>query len=187
MSNKAYPRYILTGLMREDRIHAGLKQEALGMMIHKTQHQMSDIENGIINPSIETMIRWFTETGAYEHVDLIQYMYDLHPLAAAPVTPELNDDAGDALINLQIQIDQAEERMKAIQLWLSNLRPNKIQMAQTDDWQQVYDVYRALQSFLYAGIREYGLDIHLITDRWTNKARVKGVAMTYKPRRSVVI
>lgn len=187
MSNKAYPRYILTTLMKEDRVHAGLKQEALGMVIHKTQHQMSDIENGIINPSIETMIRWFTETGAYEHVDLVQYLYDLHPLAAAPVSPELNDCAGDALINLQIQIDQAEERMKKISQWISNLRPNKIQMAHNDDWQQVYDVYRALQSFLYAGIREYGIDIHVITERWTSKERANGVAMTYKPRRTVVM
>lgn len=187
MSNKAYPRYILKSLMREDRIHAGLKQEALGMMIHKTQHQMSDIENGIINPSIETMIRWFTETRAYEHIDLVHYLYNLHPLAAVPVTPELNDDTSDALINLQEQINEAEKSLESVRHWISNLRPRRMSAMHSNDWQQIYDVYRALQTFLYAGMREYDLDINDLTRSWSQKALVNGVAMTYKPRRTVMM
>lgn len=187
MSNKAYPRYILKDLMRDDRIDAGISQTMMGNLLHKTQHQISDIEVGNINATPEMMIRWFTTLKAYEHVDLVQYIYDLHPFAAVPVTPELNGDAGDALINLEEQIEQAEEKLRRIRQWISNLRPSRISAIKTDDWQQVYDVYRALQTFLYAGMREFDLNIDDITRSWSQKALATGVAMSYKPKSMAVM
>lgn len=183
MANKFYPHYILNEIMRDDREAAGLSQSTLGMAIGKTQKAVSDIENGYVNPAPETMIRWFTALKAYEHIDLVQYMYDLHPLAAIPIDPGLNDDAGDAIINLSIQIDEAEEKLRAIQLWISNLRPRRISSIHTEDFQQVYDVYKALQTFLYASIREFNLDIGSITDSWSRKAISQCVAMEYSPKR----
>jgi transcriptional regulator with XRE-family HTH domain len=187
MTNKAYPRYILKNLMHDDRVEAGISQEAIGKCLGKTQRQISDFENGYINATPEFMIRWFTVLKAYEHIDLVQYIYSLHPLAAVPVTPELNDNAAKAMINLQEQIHEAEYKLSAIRQWISNLRPTRISAIKTDDWQQVYDVYRALQTFIYAGMREFDLDINDLTSRWSTKALTQGVAMTYKPKKAAMM
>jgi transcriptional regulator with XRE-family HTH domain len=170
--------------MHDDRIEAGLSQEAIGKCLGKTQRQISDFENGYINATPEFMIRWFTVLKAYEHIDLVQYIYSLHPLVAVPIAPKLNDNVAYALINLQEQIDEAKNRIVAIRQWLSNKRHTQELILKVDDWQQVYDVYRALQTFLYAGMREFDLDMNDLTSRWSTKALIQGVALTYHPRKT---
>lgn len=187
MQNKAYHKYIFNDLMREDRVKSGISQSAFGSMIGRTQQQISELENGIQNPTPELMIQWFTVVKAFEHIDLVQYMCELHPLAAAPVDSELDQCSGDALINLEIQMEEAYKAISSIRKYINHLRPGKISVVTLSDWQQVYDLYPAIRSFLYSGVREYGLDLAEVTTRWTQKARSNRVAMVYDPKSRVEV
>ncbi|MFC0271093.1 helix-turn-helix domain-containing protein [Metabacillus herbersteinensis] len=188
MANTPYALHNLNVEMRDIRIETGFSQSALGNIINRTQKQMSEIENGYVNPTPELAIRWFTALGAYEHADMVHYIFGLHPLATAPIDPRLNENLGRALINLRKQIDQARVAVENIEWWMSNLRPGTITDVPIKDFQQIYDLVPANKTTLYALNREFGVDLKSLADSWTVKSFSTKVAMPrYEERQTVLV
>lgn len=177
MSNTPYAIHNLNVEMRDIRIRTEFSQVALGKAIGRTQKQMSEIENGYVNPTPELAIKWFSALGAYEHVDMVQYIFGLHPLASAPVDPRLNEDLDRALLNLKKQIKHALEAIDNIEDWISELRPGCVADVPIRDFKEIYDLGPAQKTTMYALNREFGVDLKLLTDKWAMKSFSTKVAM----------
>lgn len=177
MSNKPYSRHNINHLMRDLRNHSGFSQIALGKVINRTQKQISDIENGLVEPTPELAIKWFTALGAFEHVDLVHYIYDLHPLAAAPINPELNEDLGRAILNLKQQIQHALDSINKIEEWMTDLRPGLVADVPLNDFRELFDLCPGVRTTLYALNREFGINLKSLSDDWTRKSFSTRVAM----------
>ncbi len=187
MSNKPYSIHNLNVEMRDMRIKTEFSQSALGNIIGRTQKQMSEIENGYVDPTPELAIKWFTALGAHEHVDMVHYIFDLHPLATAPIDPRLNDNLGRGLINLKHQIQEALEAIKNIEDWMSELRPGVVTDVPMKDFKEVYDLCPGTRTVTYALNREFGVDLKLLADKWNMKSISTKVAMPrYEDRKPVM-
>lgn len=124
MSNNPYKLDNLPKIMREVRKTVGFTQFQLGQLLGgKDQRYVSDVENGLTTLTPELCIKWFEICGAYEHIDLVHYLFRLHPRATAPVDPALNVSPSKALINFMKQTKESLEAAENIALWLANERP----------------------------------------------------------------
>ncbi|WP_368657663.1 helix-turn-helix domain-containing protein [Metabacillus halosaccharovorans] len=186
MSNKPYSLHNINLEMRDMRIQTGFSQIALGKAINRTQKQISEIENGLVEPTPELAIKWFTALGAFEHVDLVHYIYNLHPLAAAPVDPRLNEDLGRAILNLKQQIKHALDAIENIEDWMAELRPGKVTDVPMKDFKEIYDLGPGMRTTLYALNREFGIDLKSLSDKWTRKSLSTSVAMPRYEERKLV-
>ncbi|WP_299090437.1 helix-turn-helix transcriptional regulator [uncultured Metabacillus sp.] len=186
MSNKPYSLHNLNQEMRDMRIQSDFSQIALGQILGRTQKQMSEIENGLIDPSPELAINWFTALGAFEHVDLVHYIFDLHPLAAAPIDPRLNEDLGRAILNLKQQIQHALDSIESIEEWISDLRPGQVTEVPMNDFKELYDLCPGVRTTLYALNREFGINLKTLSDDWTRKSISQRVAMPRYEERKLV-
>lgn len=177
MPNTIYARHNINEYMRRERVRVGLSQEALGKLIGRTQRQVSDIENGYMEPAPALMVKWFTAVGSFEHIDLVHYIHQLHPLAGPPVDPRLNESLPNAILNLQKQMRDVLQRFDELEEWQLERRPGNVPEVDYNDWKQIYDLYRSVQTIFYAASREIGLDIQRVVDDWAAEAIVNRVAM----------
>lgn len=178
MPNTAYARHNINEYMRRERIRANLSQEQIGKLVGRTQRQVSDIENGYVEPAPAHMVKWFAAIEAYEHIDLVHYLYNLHPLAGPPVDPRLNNNLPNAILNLHKQMRDVLQRFDELLEWQIERRPGKARTeVNYEDWKQIYDLYRSVQTIFYAATREIGLDIQKVINDWANQAISDQVAM----------
>ncbi|MES3674307.1 helix-turn-helix transcriptional regulator, partial [Bacillus velezensis] len=76
MENNPYNLHNLPRIMRSVRKAAGLAQYQIGNLIGgKDQRYVSDVENGFSKLTPELCIKWFEACGAYEHIDLVHYLF----------------------------------------------------------------------------------------------------------------
>lgn len=186
MSNKPYSLHTINHEMRDIREQMSFSQSALGKALGRTQKQISEIENGLVDPTPELAIKWFTALGAFEHVDLVHYIYDLHPLAAAPVDPRLNEDLDRAILNLKKQIKHALESIEKIEDWISDLRPGRVTEVPMNEFKEIYDLGPGMRTTLYALNREFGINLRSLSDDWTRKSLSTRVAMPRYEERKLV-
>lgn len=178
MPNTAYARHNINEYMRRERIRANLSQEQIGKLVGRTQRQVSDIENGYTEPAPALMVKWFGTVGSYEHIDLVHYIYQLHPLAGPPIDPRLNENLSNAILNLHKQMRDVLHRFDDIEEWQLERRPGQRGTEiDYEDWKQIYDLYRSVQTIFYAAAREIGLDIRKVVNDWAAQAISDQVAM----------
>ncbi|MGG3663183.1 helix-turn-helix domain-containing protein [Bacillus gobiensis] len=183
MTNNPYNLNNLPLIMRQIRKDRGLSQYQQGQLMRRDQREISNIENGLIRVTPDMAIKWFTVLDAYEHIDLVHYLFKLHPMATAPVNPELNNTPARAITNLKIQMRQALQALENIEDWMLDQRPGKRSDLPIADFGEVSDIDDALKTFFYAASREFGLNMVEVADRWTRKAIVQHVAMPQKSER----
>ncbi|KLV15504.1 helix-turn-helix domain-containing protein [Bacillus altitudinis] len=188
MQNSPYNQRNLPEIMRRVRKEAGYSQYQLGTLIGgRDQRNVSDIENGYVRPTPELCINWFKACGAYEHIDLVHYIFKLHPMAAAPINPALNDCAHKALINLVQEMKDAQKAIGELAEWLNNTRPGKHGELPMQAIKQIYDLTQANKTLMYSMAREFGLKITDLTEKWSKKAIVAEVAMHKRQDREAVL
>ncbi|PAE17256.1 hypothetical protein CHH91_04410 [Virgibacillus sp. 7505] len=177
MANKAYSLENLHLQMREERLCAGLSQEQMGALLKKGRKAVSEIENGYVKPNPLLAIRWFEITESYEHIDLVHYLFNLHPLATVPVDPELNQRPAMATNNLRRQIEHALPAIERIEEWMLKQRPGRKTEIPLGDFKELSDLDDALKTLFYACQRKVGLDMKEVSDSWTMEALADQVAM----------
>ncbi|EMI15204.1 transcriptional regulator [Bacillus stratosphericus LAMA 585] len=188
MANSPYNVSNLCKWMHKKRKEIGLSQYAMGQLLGgRDQKYVSNIENGLVHLTPEICIRWFEICGAYEHIDLVHYIFKMHPLAAAPIDPALNDCAHKALINLVHEMEDAKQATKELAEWLNNTRPGKTCELPMQAIKQIYDLTQANKTLMYSMSREFGLKIQDLTEKWSKKAIVAEVAMHKRQDREAVL
>ncbi|WP_280146286.1 helix-turn-helix domain-containing protein [Bacillus amyloliquefaciens] len=189
MSNNPYNMDNLSTLLRIERQRAKLSQYQMGKIIGKrNQSFISNVENGVFPLTPELCIKWFEACGAYEHIDLVHYLFRLHPTAAAPIDPALNESASAAVINMIHQLEEALQATRQLSRWLTNDRPGRqseeLPMA---DIKQIFDLIPANKTLIYSLVRSHGLNMKDLADRWTRKALMSQVAMAKQEGRQAVL
>ncbi|XYU16987.1 helix-turn-helix domain-containing protein [Bacillus pumilus] len=188
MANSPYNCANLSKWMHMKRKEIGLSQYAMGQLLGgRDQKYVSNIENGLTTISPEICIRWFEICGAYEHIDLVHFIFKLHPMAAAPINPALNDCAHKALINLVQEMKDAQKAINDLAEWLNNTRPGKYGELPMQAIKQIYDLTQANKTLMYSMSREFGLKITDLTEKWSKKAIVAEVAMHKRHDREAVL
>ncbi|MEH7799920.1 helix-turn-helix transcriptional regulator [Bacillus pumilus] len=188
MANSPYNCANLSKWMHMKRKEIGLSQYAMGQLLGgRDQKYVSNIENGLTTISPEICIRWFEICGAYEHIDLVHFIFKLHPMAAAPINPALNDCAHKALINLVQEMKDAQKAINDLAEWLNNTRPGKHAELPMQAIKQIYDLTQANKTLMYSMSREFGLKITDLTEKWSKKAIVAEVAMHKRQDREAVL
>ncbi|MEH7103416.1 helix-turn-helix domain-containing protein [Bacillus velezensis] len=188
MENNPYNLRNLPQIMRSVRKSAGLAQYQIGNLIGgKDQRYVSDVENGFSKLTPELCIKWFEICEAYEHIDLVHYLFRLHPTAAAPIDPALNESASAAVINMVHQLEEALEATKHLARWLASDRPGRrAGELPMGDIKQIFDLIPANKTLVYSLARGHGLKIQELADRWTRKALVDQVAMAKHEERQAI-
>lgn len=187
MENNPYNLDNLPAIMREVRKRYGLNQFQLGRLLGgKEQQYISDVENGLIKLTPKFCIKWFEACGAYEHIDLIHYLFHLHPTAAAPIDPALNESTSTAVINMTHQLEEALQAIKQLAKWIARDRPGRSAELPMNEIKQIFDLIPANKTLIYSLSRNHGLNIKELADRWTRKALVDHVAMARKEERQAV-
>ncbi|MCY9191168.1 helix-turn-helix transcriptional regulator [Bacillus spizizenii] len=187
MENNPYNMRNLPRIMRSARKAAGLSQYQIGKLIGgKDQRYVSDVENGLAKLTPELCIKWFEKCDAYEHIDLVHYLFKLHPTAAAPIDPALNECASNAVINMVHQLEEALQATKHLARWLTDNRPGKTEELPMADIKQIFDLIAANKTLIYSLVRTHGLKMQELADRWTRKALVDQVAMAKQEGRKAV-
>ncbi|KWZ68191.1 helix-turn-helix domain-containing protein [Bacillus altitudinis] len=188
MANSPYNVANLSKWMHMKRKEIGLSQYSMGQLLGgRDQKYVSNIENGIATLTPEICIRWFEVCGAYEHIDLVHYIFKLHPMTAAPINPALNDCAHKALINLVQEMKDAQKAIGELAEWLNNTRPGKHGELPMQAIKQIYDLTQANKTLMYSMAREFGLKITDLTEKWSKKAIVAEVAMHKRQDREAVL
>ncbi|MCM3046692.1 helix-turn-helix domain-containing protein [Bacillus altitudinis] len=188
MANSPYNVANLSKWMHMKRKEIGLSQYSMGQLLGgRDQKYVSNIENGIATLTPEICIRWFEVCGAYEHIDLVHFIFKLHPMAAAPINPALNDCAHKALINLVQEMKDAQKAINDLAEWLNNTRPGKHGELPMQAIKQIYDLTQANKTLMYSMAREFGLKITDLTEKWSKKAIVAEVAMHKRQDREAVL
>lgn len=188
MANSPYNVANLSKWMHMKRKDVGLSQYSMGKLLGgRDQKYVSNIENGIATLTPEICIRWFEICGAYEHIDLVHFIFKLHPMAAAPIDPALNDSPHKALINLVQEMKDAQKAISDLAEWLNNTRPGKAGELPMQAIKQIYDLTQANKTLMYSMSREFGLKITDLTDKWSKKAIVAEVAMHKRQDREAVL
>ncbi|WP_144487718.1 helix-turn-helix domain-containing protein [Bacillus pumilus] len=188
MANSPYNVANLCKMMHKKRLEIGLSQIAMGKLLGgRNQKYVSNVENGLTNISPEICIRWFEICGAYEHIDLVHFIFKLHPMAAAPINPALNDCAHKALINLVQEMKDAQKAINDLAEWLNNTRPGKHEELPMQAIKQIYDLTQANKTLMYSMSREFGLKIQDLTEKWSKKAIISEVAMHKRQVREAVL
>lgn len=159
MENNPYNLRNLPQIMRGVRKSEGLAQYQIGNLIGgKDQRYVSDVENGFSKLTPELCIKWFEVCEAYEHIDLVHYLFRLHPTAAAPIAR-----------------------------WLASDRPGRrAGELPMGDIKQIFDLIPANKTLIYSLARGHGLKIQELADRWTRKALVDQVAMAKHEERQAI-
>ncbi|MCM3436809.1 helix-turn-helix domain-containing protein [Bacillus licheniformis] len=187
MTNNPYNRRNLPKLMKEVRKRAGFAQYQLGNLIGgKDQRYVSDVENDLIRLTPELCIKWFEACGAYEHIDLVHYLFRLHPTAAAPIDPALNKSASTAVLNMIHQLEEALQATRHLAQWIARDRPGRSAELPMNEIKQIFDLIPANKTLIYSLARNHGLNIKELADRWTRKAIVDHVAMARNEERQAV-
>ncbi|MFS0655672.1 helix-turn-helix domain-containing protein [Bacillus sp. 179-C3.3 HS] len=188
MANSPYNVANLCKWMHMKRKEIGLSQYSMGQLLGgRDQKYVSNIENGIAPLTPEICIRWFEICGAYEHIDLVHFIFKLHPMAAAPIDPALNNCAHKALINLVQEMKDAHKATNDLAEWLNNTRPGKHEELPMQAIKQIYDLTQANKTLMYSMAREFGLKITDLTEKWSKKAIVAEVAMHKRQERETVL
>ncbi|MCY7952203.1 helix-turn-helix domain-containing protein [Bacillus inaquosorum] len=188
MSNNPYKLDNLPKIMREVRKAIGLTQFQLGRLLGgKDQRYVSDVENGLNALTPELCIKWFEACGAYEHIDLVHYLFKLHPTAAAPIDPALNRSASNAVINMIHQLEEAIQATKHLSRWLANDRPGRSEDLPLGDIKQIFDLIPANKTLIYSLVRSHGLNMQELADKWTRKALMDQVAMSKQEERQAML
>ncbi|KKB72456.1 MULTISPECIES: helix-turn-helix domain-containing protein [Bacillus] len=187
MENNPYNLDNLPSIMREIRKRYGFNQFQLGRLLGgKGQQYISDVENGLITLTPQLCIKWFEACEAYEHIDLVHYLFRLHPTAAAPIDPALNESASTAVINMIHQLKEALQATENLGKWLARERPGRAAELPINEIKQIFDLIPANKTLIYSLARNHGLKIQEVADRWTRKALVDHVAMARKEERQAV-
>ncbi|KAF6538636.1 helix-turn-helix transcriptional regulator [Bacillus sp. EKM208B] len=189
MENNPYNLHNLPRIMRSVRKAAGLAQYQIGNLIGgKDQRYVSDVENGFSKLTPDLCIKWFEACEAYEHIDLVHYLFKLHPTTAAPIDPALNESASAAVINMIHQLEEALQATRHLARWLANDRPGRqpeeLPMA---DIKQIFDLIPANKTLIYSLARSHGLNMKELAERWTRKALMSQVAMAKTEERQAVL
>ncbi|WP_063334560.1 helix-turn-helix domain-containing protein [Bacillus subtilis] len=188
MSNNPYKLDNLPKIMREVRKAIGFTQFQLGQLLGgKDQRYVSDVENGLSTLTPELCIKWFEVCGAYEHIDLVHYLFRLHPRATAPVDPALNVSPSKALINFMKQTKESIEAAENIALWLANERPGRVEALPMSDLKEILDLGPAIDTLFYALSRSHGLKMQELAEKWTRKALMDQVAMSKQEERQAML
>ncbi|MGG1077656.1 MULTISPECIES: helix-turn-helix domain-containing protein [Bacillus] len=187
MENNPYNLRNLPQIMRRARKAAGLAQYQIGILIGgKDQRYVSDVENGFSRLTPELCIKWFEACEAYEHIDLVHYLFKLHPTAVAPIDPALNESASAAVINMIHQLEEALQATKQLARWLASDRPGRSNDLPMGDIKQIFDLIPANKTLIYSLVRNHGLNMQELADRWTRKALMDQVAMSKQEERKAV-
>ncbi|KFI02044.1 helix-turn-helix transcriptional regulator [Bacillus spizizenii] len=188
MSNNPYNMDNLPSILRRERKRAGLSQYQIGKVIgNRDQSYVSNVENGIFPLTPDLCIKWFEACGAYEHIDLVHFLFKLHPTAAAPIDPALNESASSAVINMIHQLEEALQATKHLARWLANDRPGRLDDLPMGDIKQIFDLIPANKTLIYSLVRSHGLNMQELADRWTRKALMDRVAMAKNEERKAVL
>ncbi|CAN2247604.1 helix-turn-helix domain-containing protein [Bacillus vallismortis] len=188
MSNNPYKIDNLPKIMREVRKEIGFTQFQLGRLLGgKDQRYVSDVENGLTTLTPELCIKWFDVCEAYEHIDLVHFLFKLHPTAAAPIDPALNESPSSAVINMLHQLEEALQATKHLARWLANGRPGRSEDLPMGDIKQIFDLIPANKTLIYSLARSHGLSMQELADRWTRKALMDQVAMSKQEERQAVL
>ncbi|MCY9195993.1 helix-turn-helix transcriptional regulator [Bacillus atrophaeus] len=188
MANNPYNLDNLPKFLHIERKRARLTQFQMGKLLgNKDQAYVSNIENGLITLTPDLCIKWFEKCGAYEHIDLVHYLFRLHPTAAAPIDPALNESASSAVINMVHQLEEALQATKHLAKWLVNDRPARKEELPMADIKQIFDLIPANKTLIYSLVRNHGLKMNELADRWTRKALVDQVAMAKQEERQAIL
>ncbi|MEL3986986.1 helix-turn-helix transcriptional regulator [Bacillus velezensis] len=183
MANSPYNIANLQVLMRKARKDYGFTQFEMGQHLGgRDQRYVSNVEKGFTPLTPELCIRWFEICKAYEHIDLVHFVFKLHPMAAAPIDPALNESTHAAIINLVHEMEEATKATKELAVWLNNTRPGREAELPMQAIKQIYDLTQANKTLMYSLAREFDLNIVELTDRWSRKAIVSEVAMCQKQK-----
>ncbi|NTU28237.1 helix-turn-helix transcriptional regulator [Bacillus tequilensis] len=188
MSNNPYNMDNLPTILKTERKRARLSQYQIGKIIgNRDQSYVSNVENGIFPLTPDLCIKWFEACEAYEHIDLVHYLFKLHPTASAPIDPALNESASSAVINMIHQLEEALQATKHLARWLANDRPGRTGELPMNDIKQIFDLIPANKTLIYSLVRNYGLKMPELADRWTRKALMDQVAMSKQEERKAVL
>ncbi|MCY8975631.1 helix-turn-helix domain-containing protein [Bacillus atrophaeus] len=188
MANNPYNLDNLPEFLHIERKRARLTQFQMGKLLgNKVQAYVSNIENGLITLTPDLCIKWFEKCGAYEHIDLVHYLFRLHPTPAAPIDPALNESASSAVINMVHQLEEALQATKHLAKWLVNDRPARKDELPMADIKQIFDLIPANKMLIYSLVRNHGLKMNELADRWTRKALVDQVAMAKQEERQAIL
>ncbi|MCY8035596.1 helix-turn-helix domain-containing protein [Bacillus sonorensis] len=187
MSNNPYNLANLYKFLHTERKKARLTQYHMGRLLgNKDQSYVSNVENGLVTLTPELCIKWFEACESYEHIDLVHYLFRLHPTAAAPIDPALNESASTAVINMIHQLKEALQATETLGKWLARERPGRSAELPMNEIKQIFDLIPANKTLIYSLARNHGLNIKELADRWTRKALVDHVAMARKEERQAV-
>ncbi|MED4843930.1 transcriptional regulator [Bacillus atrophaeus] len=188
MANSPYNIANLQVLMRKARKECGFNQFEMGQHLGgRDQRYVSNVEKGFTPLTPELCIRWFEICKAYEHIDLVHYVFKLHPMAAAPIDPALNESAHAAIINMVHEMEDASKATKELAVWLNNTRPGKETELPMHAIKQIFDLTQANKTLMYSLAREFDLKISDLADQWSRKAIVSEVAMHKNQKRQAVL
>ncbi|NUJ19324.1 helix-turn-helix transcriptional regulator [Bacillus glycinifermentans] len=187
MENNPYNLDNLPAVMREVRKKYGLSQSQIGKLLGKyDQKSISNVEKGLVRLTPQFCIRWFEICEAYEHIDLVHYLFRLHPTASAPIDPALNESASTAVINMEHQLEEALLSLKSLSKWIARDRPGRSAELPMNEIKQIFDLIAANKTLIYSLARNHGLKIQELADRWTRKAILDHVAMSRNEERQAV-
>lgn len=187
MENNPYNLENLPTIMREVRKKYGLSQSQVGRLLGKyDQKSISAIEKGLVRLTPQFCIRWFEICEAYEHIDLVHYLFKLHPTASAPIDPALNESASTAVINMIHQLREALHATEQLSEWIARDRPGRVAELPMNEIKQIFDLIPANKTLIYSLVRNHGLEMKDLADRWTRKAILDHVAMARKEERQAV-
>ncbi|WP_019123779.1 helix-turn-helix domain-containing protein [Brevibacillus massiliensis] len=187
MANKAYLRQQLGLYLKHFRInsydHSLRTQSDLGAALGITQKQVSLIECGLSEPSVQLAAEWSKKTGWFEGCDLVTYLYGLDPLELVPVDPQLNQSVSEALHNLRRQLRQALEAVEQFvddepEVALAIRRGGyTVDPLTKFNEKQIADLIPAVRTFFYAAERQNRTDLQEICSMWNVEALAEQVAM----------
>ncbi|NPC91186.1 helix-turn-helix transcriptional regulator [Bacillus sp. WMMC1349] len=181
MSNNPYNLANLYKILHIERKKACLTQFQMGRLLgKKDQSYVSNVENGLVTLTPDLCIKWFEACEAYEHIDLVHYLFKLHPVAAAPIDPALNESVSTAVINMVHQLEEALQATKHLAQWVARDRPGRTEDLPMNDIKQIFDLIPANKTLIYSLSRSHGLNMKELADRWTKKALMDQVAMRKK-------
>jgi len=184
MANTAYRRQQVGQYLRYFRVHSYDEryrtQTELGKVLGLSQKQVSLIENGLLEPTLQAAAGWCRITGWHEGWQLISHMYHLDPLDVVPVHPELNSSLASTILNLEKQLREAQEALEELKrIWQARRPGRELEVSRylLEHKKQIFDLIPAVESLLIAAEREAGVPLEEVARVWNQHVLDEGIAM----------